>query len=342
MKNKIIFLNGIQNNKKISIIKSFQYLSKDCYYKLDMNITRDILPEKYLINKQIVDNLTDNFLDFIKILIQNQRNIIIDCVIDEINKLNYVADLFKKYDVYFINILDNQFECEKEFINVNSDLILNYTNNSIEDLANILYDFISTNKPKIFKKLYKENKIVLEIDENIKLETRTLKYTKIISNLINKNKEFFKKSLGWLPDGKYTEKDAKEYIKNSTYEENFIKDFVVKYKNEVVGVIDFHDIVNNEANIGYWLDEKMQGLGIMTKSCKKLIEYGFVQLHFSKINLLCNVENFKSENVAKRLNMNFECIIPNFENLYGRILDHKKYVIINREYKTTKAPFNKS
>ena len=169
--------------------------------------------------------------------------------------------------------------------NIKSDLTLNYTDNSNENLANILYTFINTQKPKILKKIYKNNKIILNVDENIKLETRTLKYTKAISNLINKNKIFFKKSLGWLPDDKYTENNAKEYIKFSTYGENFIKDFVVKYKNKVVGVIDFHEIVNTEANIGYWLDEKMQGLGIITKSCKKLIEYGFTQFFGNFITL---------------------------------------------------------
>ena len=51
-------------------------------------------------------------------------------------------------------------------------IILNYTNNSIEDLANILYDFTNKNKPKTFKKLYKKNTVILKVDENIKLYLR--------------------------------------------------------------------------------------------------------------------------------------------------------------------------
>lgn len=176
--------------------------------------------------------------------------------------------------------------------------------------------------------------LILVVNDEIRLLTRDYKYAEDIVYLINKNKSFLKKTLGWIPKGEYTIEDAKNYIKNTTFDEkfDFVKDFVIEYRGEIVGVIDLHEPENNEINIGYWLDEDKQGNGIITKSCKTLLKYAFENLPYDKINIFCNVKNVKSENVAKRLGMKFECIVENRENLSGVWVDHKKYSVVKSEF----------
>lgn len=176
--------------------------------------------------------------------------------------------------------------------------------------------------------------LILTVNNEIRLLTRDYKYAEDIVYLINKNKSFLKKTLGWIPKGEYTIEDAKNYIKNTTFDEkfDFVKDFVIEYRGEIVGVIDLHEPENNEINIGYWLDEDKQGNGIITKSCKTLLKYAFENLPYDKINIFCNVKNVKSENVAKRLGMKFECIVENRENLSGVWVDHKKYSVVKSEF----------
>lgn len=377
MKNKIIILNGTSSSGKSSIVKEFQNIAKECYYKIEMDTIYNILPEKYLIyrnhnefrpelqNKltnenrkgfyfegekicklgEYARNVAKDFIDLIKVLAQNDRNIIVDMVVFGISELGYIADLFQKFDIYLVRVNCDSKELEKRekergdrivgsaeytqnLIDTKyNDLVLDSTNKSPTKLAEVLYNFINNNSPEALKRLNKDNRIILKVDDNIKLETKSFKYAKKLAQLIEKNKIFFRKTLGWLPEEKYTEIEAKSYIKNSTYSHDFIKDFVIKYNNKVVGVINFQDLKNDEADIGYWLSEDTQGKGIMTKACKKLVEYGFEKLNFERINLYCSTTNTKSENIAKRLNMEFKCIMPDFENLYGNRVDHKKYII---------------
>ncbi len=382
MKNKIIILNGTSSAGKTSIVKEFQNLAKECYYRMRMDTIYNILPERYLIYRnhnefcpELPNKLTDenrkgfyfegekkcklgeyakcmslDFIDLILTLSNNGRNIIVDMITFGTSELGYMADIFQKFDVYLVRVYCNPKELEnrekkrgdrivgsgeygQKFIDAKyNDLVLDSTDKSPKELAEELYNFIHTNSPKALKKLHKDNAITLKVDDNIELETKALKHAKKLAQIIEKNKKFFKTRMGWIPEKKYTEFDAKSYIKNTTYGQDFIKDFVIKYNNKVVGVINFQDLKNNEADIGYWLSEDAQGKGIMTKACKRLLEYGFKNLNFEKINLYCSITNTKSENIAKRLNMKFECIMPNFENLYGNMIDHKKYTISKNDF----------
>ena len=104
------------------------------------------------------------------------------------------------------------------------------------------------------------------------------------------------------------------------------------YNTKIIGLLDFHDIKENEANIGYWLDEEHQGKGLMTNSVKQLIYIGFYKFNFNKVNIFCGVNNFKSQNIAKRLNFQYIDIIRNRENLYGKMIDHMHFQLLKENY----------
>lgn len=101
------------------------------------------------------------------------------------------------------------------------------------------------------------------------------------------------------------------------------------YKHEVVGNVSFNSI-NQElkkVEIGYWLSEKYQGMGIMTKAVSFLIEYAFSELSMEKVEICAAADNGPSRRVCERLNMGLEGIISNYENVNGEIIDHAVYGI---------------
>lgn len=101
------------------------------------------------------------------------------------------------------------------------------------------------------------------------------------------------------------------------------------YQHAVVGNISFNNI-NQElkkVEIGYWLSEKYQGMGIVTKAVSFLIEYAFSELSMDKVEICAAADNTASRRVCERLNMTLEGIISNYENVNDEIIDHAVYGI---------------
>ena len=74
-------------------------------------------------------------------------------------------------------------------------------------------------KEKLGQKMNKD--LILTVNNEIRLLIRDYKYAEDIVYLINKNKSFLRKTLGWIPENEYTIEDAKSYIKNTTFDEKF-------------------------------------------------------------------------------------------------------------------------
>lgn len=103
----------------------------------------------------------------------------------------------------------------------------------------------------------------------------------------------------------------------------------IMYQEKPVGSVGFN-CINHElktAQIGYWLSEKALGKGIMTRACKKLIEFAFSALNLEKIEIAAAVNNQASRAVCERLGMRVERMIENAEQLNGNNIDHVYYVL---------------
>jgi len=84
----------------------------------------------------------------------------------------------------------------------------------------------------------------------------------------------------------------------------------IYYKNTFVGLVGLKDtdLINNKTEIGYWLSESFQHKGIITRSCKGLMDYAFKILGMNRVQLKAATENFKSQRVAERLGLSLEGI----------------------------------
>ena len=90
-------------------------------------------------------------------------------------------------------------------------------------------------------------------------------------------------------------------------EEGLPVGYSIFYKNYMVGMIDFHTYHKNDNSIeiGYFLDENYWGLGIMTKSLKKCIEYTFNNLKVDRIILSALKENERSLKLINKFNFKY-------------------------------------
>lgn len=93
-------------------------------------------------------------------------------------------------------------------------------------------------------------------------------------------------------------------------EERFELIFIIRVRGEFAGLVGFKDTdrLNKKTEIGYWLSERFQKQGIMTRSVEKLCEYAFNRLDINRIQIKCAVGNHVSSNIPKRLGFRFEGI----------------------------------
>jgi len=70
--------------------------------------------------------------------------------------------------------------------------------------------------------------------------------------------------------------------------------------------------------IGYWIDHRNEGKGIITKACKAMIEYAFDELEMNRVEIRCSTENRRSAAVPERLGFRLEGTLRQAEMLNGR------------------------
>ena len=143
---------------------------------------------------------------------------------------------------------------------------------------------------------------LLTIDKDIQLKNIELEDDQIIYNTIINNCEYLKE---WLPfiNNTFDLEHVKTFIEYSTNIDSNDQVFTINYIDQFVGIITLKDIdqTNQKAEIGYWLAESFQSKGIVLRSCERLIEYAFKELHLNRIQLKIAKSNTKSQAVATRL-----------------------------------------
>ncbi len=150
-----------------------------------------------------------------------------------------------------------------------------------------------------------------KVDKDIILKEITLEDAKAIFKTINEQREYLGQ---WLPFVEKTKeiKDTENFIHSVIYEAEEKRELitVIFYKDNFAGIIGFKgsDKLNRKTEIGYWLSEEYQKLGIISLSIKILLKYAFEENGINRVQIKCAVRNQKSKKIPKRLNFQFEGI----------------------------------
>ncbi len=128
--------------------------------------------------------------------------------------------------------------------------------------------------------------------------------------------------------------DTQNFIESLTVNETKDLTFAIYYNENFVGLVGLKDpdYENKKVEIGYWISEKYQHLGIITLSCKTLIKYAFQELDFNRIQLRAATENIKSQKVAERLGFKKEGIERDGELHKRGYVDLVAYGLLKKEF----------
>jgi ribosomal-protein-serine acetyltransferase len=107
------------------------------------------------------------------------------------------------------------------------------------------------------------------------------------------------------------------------------------HKGKMVGKVGYNyfDWNDQKTEIGYWLGASFQGKGLVTQSCRVLIDHAFNKLKLNRIEIRCGVENKKSRKIPERLGFREEGIIRQAEWLHDHFIDLVIYGMLASEWR---------
>ena len=88
------------------------------------------------------------------------------------------------------------------------------------------------------------------------------------------------------------------------------------------------------AEIGYWIDAKHEGRGIVTRCVKKLEQLCFQELDCQRVQITNDVTNIHSRAIPEHLGYTLEGILKqhHVKDAYGTIGDQCIYVLLREEW----------
>jgi ribosomal-protein-serine acetyltransferase len=174
----------------------------------------------------------------------------------------------------------------------------------------------------------------IKIDENLRVELINASHSELIFEMVENNRAHLRE---WLP--------FVDRMKNVQFADNFVNEtmqrnkggieyaFVIFESGIAIGRIGVYKIdhQNKIGEIGYWLVKNMQGKGIITRTCKTIIDFCFINLDLNRIEIKCGKENLKSKTIAEKLNFSNEGIIRQGELLHEKFIDLNLYSLLKEE-----------
>jgi len=106
------------------------------------------------------------------------------------------------------------------------------------------------------------------------------------------------------------------------------------YRGETVGVIGLTHINRRDrrAEIGYWLGERFQGHGIMTRAVETITGHAIETLRINRVVIRAASDNVRSRAIAERLGYTFEGLSQEDSWLYGDDSEYAVYAMLARDW----------
>jgi ribosomal-protein-serine acetyltransferase len=153
---------------------------------------------------------------------------------------------------------------------------------------------------------------------------------------IDRNRARLRQWLPWLHP-EYSLKDTEEFLAQRV-EENAARaalTLVMRSNGRICGAIGLHRIDPRHrcTSIGYWVDAECEGQGIVTRSCRAVVDAGFREYGLHRIEIRCAVGNHRSCSVPKRLGFIEEGLLREAEWIYDHWVNLRVFSMLESEWK---------
>lgn len=178
--------------------------------------------------------------------------------------------------------------------------------------------------------------VTFQIGRDITLRPFKEEDAEQIITVVKKNLGHLHTFLHWAVES-YSLKSAEEFIAQATADADARKGlgFGIFEAGVLIGSIGFVNFnwISKRTEIGYWIAVDSQGKGVITQSCKLLINFAFDDLKLHRVEIHCAVENVRSRAIPEKLGFVQEGILRQSEWRHTRFYDMVIYGMLKEDWK---------
>lgn len=107
-----------------------------------------------------------------------------------------------------------------------------------------------------------------------------------------------------------------------------------KHTGKFFGTCGFHNYKEEHARVemGYELRREYWRQGIMTEALTAILDYGFREMSYNRVEAFVNVGNVKSTGTLEKMGFKLEGILRQYEFARGHFVDQFCYSLLKSEY----------
>ncbi|QDU64062.1 Putative ribosomal N-acetyltransferase YdaF [Planctomycetes bacterium Pan216] len=181
----------------------------------------------------------------------------------------------------------------------------------------------------------------LSLDAETELRPVALGDAEELFALVDRHRGSLRQWLPWLDDCtrlNQTRENLERALEQM--EEDQGPHLTIRVRGVIVGRIGFHSIdwTNRRTSLGYWLAPEARGRGIMTRSCRALIDYALVERRLNRVEIRCAEGNRASRAIPERLGFPCEGKLAQAQWLYDHYVDLVVYRMLADEWRAMSPP----
>jgi ribosomal-protein-serine acetyltransferase len=155
-----------------------------------------------------------------------------------------------------------------------------------------------------------------------------------LSALIDENRAYLSRWMPWA--AAQCLEDTRQFIQRARRQlaDNDGFQTGVLVERQLIGVVGFHavDWPNRATSIGYWLAERHQGKGTMTRAVQVLVDHALNDWRLNRVEVRVAPENVRSRALVQRLGFSEEGVLHEAELVGERYLDSVVYAMLAADW----------
>jgi ribosomal-protein-serine acetyltransferase len=181
------------------------------------------------------------------------------------------------------------------------------------------------------------NPIHWELGDGLVIRTLTPDDDVALFELVERNRDRLRPWMPWEPTTE-SPADTRVFIERALAAEPDRDANGIWVDGQLTGAVGMRvDMMDQKAEVGYWIDRDAEGRGIVTRACERFLAFAFEDLGLHRVELLAATGNERSRAVAERLGMVLEGTGRENGRIAGGFVDLVTYGILDREWRARQA-----
>ncbi|MFD6139754.1 GNAT family N-acetyltransferase [Promicromonospora sp. NPDC060271] len=171
------------------------------------------------------------------------------------------------------------------------------------------------------------------LTDDVTLRALTEDDAEAIASAYGRNREYLTPWEPARPEAFYTQEWHKEQLRAQVLENSTGRALytVLEADGEIVGRLNLTDIVHGafeNGHVGYWLDARFTGRGIMTRAIEALVEHARDELGLHRLQAATLPHNEASQAVLTRIGFERIGFAPGYLKIAGQWQDHVLFQLL--------------